>query len=732
MTYDSWKNAEKVAVLGAGTMGGGIAAHLANLGFKVLLFDISEDAARAGLERTKEAKPPHFYDAESLSRIKTASIQDDLDSVADCDWVCEAVSENLEIKRGLFERLEGILREDAMVTTNTSGLQISLLMEGRSESFRCRFMGVHFFNPPRYLKLIELIPTAETSADAIRCMTEFLENRVGRRVVPALDTPGFIANRYGMWCLYQAIHTAEKLHLTVEAVDQITGPFLGRPKTGTFRLADLIGFDIMEDIAKNLMTRCENDPYLSTLQTPESLAKLIAEGRLGNKTGGGYYRREGTQFLVANLASVSYGQPSNVEMPAIAELGSMKLGERISALLERRDEVGEFIRCHIPPILEYAIKLGPEISHTARDFDRVMKWGWGWQMGPFELLDAVDRSTLAQHFSAAAPRPIERYYIDEKPYDFDKGAHAAQDENPRFLEVASLTLSHEGQGFKVREDGSGGVVVEFTTKMGVLNPDMVRALDDFVQRNLEKPITIANAGRAFSAGYDLNFFISAAESGNLKAVESALEDLQRLGANLRRALSSAAVNGVGLGGGLEVAMHCRTVVADPEALVGLPEALVGVVPAGGGTAILRMRSQHDVKAMVSACMTIAKGEKVPATAAKQRLFLRQKDVLIANPDQLLYAAIHADRAELPPLDWAPAPPPLAGMIDQQIQERRAKGEFGEYGVAIAEAVKHIFTKPANYQEALALEREEFLRLLGRPMTVARMKHMVETGKPLLN
>lgn len=713
-------------------MGGGIAAHLANLGFKVLLFDISDDAAKAGLERTKEAKPPHFYDADSISRIETASIESDLQSVAQCDWICEAVSENLDIKRSLFERLENIVRDDAMVTTNTSGLQIALLMDGRSESFRKRFMGVHFFNPPRYLKLIELIPTASTSADAIRSMTEFLENRVGRRVVQALDTPGFIANRYGMWCLYQAIHTAEKLQLTVEAVDQITGPFLGRPRTGTFRLADLIGFDIMEDIAKNLMARCENDPYLPILQAPASLAKLIEEGRLGNKTGGGYYRREGSQFLVANLSSLSYGQPSEDEMPAIAELGSMKLGERISALLERRDEVGEFVRCHIPPILEYAIKLGPEISHTAGDFDRVMKWGWGWQMGPFELLDAIDRSALSKQFSPTAPPPIDRYYLDGKSYDFDKGAHAAQQDNPRFAEVASLPVSHEGQGFKVREDGLGGVVVEITTKMGVLNPDTVRALDDFVQRNLEKPITIANAGRAFSAGFDLTFFISAAEAGNFKEVESALEELQRLGANLRRALSSAAVNGIGLGGGLEVAMHCRTLVADPEALIGLPEALVGVLPAGGGTAILRMRSQGDAKAMVSACMTIAKGDKVPATAAKQRLFLRQKDVLASNPDQLLYAAIHADRAELPPLDWTPAPPPLAGMIDQQIQERKAKGEFGEYGVVIAEAVKHIFTKPANYQEALALEREEFLKLLGRPMTIARMKHMVETGKPLLN
>ncbi len=713
-------------------MGGGIAGHLANLGFEVLLFDITQDTARAGLEKAISARPPHFYDRDASQRVTVHSVRTDLEKIADADWVCEAVVEKMDVKRELYGRIEPLLREDAMITTNTSGLEISLLVEGRSESFRNRFLGTHFFNPPRYLKLIELIPTQFTDPNAVPAITRFLEDRAGRRVVVAKDTPGFIANRYGMWCLLQAIHTAERLRFSVETVDAITGPFMGRPKTGTFRLADLIGLDIMEDIAGNIRDRCAHDPQRDVLRLPQTVRKLLVSGRIGSKACRGYYQRAGKQFLSLDFQADAYRARQDADLPVLGDLSKLDLAERLRKALESHDEVGEFLRGHLAPALAYAAEIGEEISCSVHDFDCVMRWGWGWKLGPFELIDAIGYDTLKTYWDAAPMSENAPFYRGGTALNFCSGGPEVLESDERFASVSDFNVASSGDGWKLREDGKGGFIFQYMTKMNVLNSTVLRALMEHIAQHPDDRLTLANDGRGFCPGYDLTIFLKAAEEGRFDEIADWLVELQSAGKALRGVPSVAAIYGFALAGGIELPMHCRLIVADPETTLGLPEVSVGIVPAAGGTTLMRIRSQHDAHLMTEAAIRLAAGRKSPAHQGKRHLYLRESDVLAPNPDQLLFTALQADPGQLPPVEWRPAQGPVAGMIEREIEVLKENGELEEYGVHLAQQIKHLFVKPTTYEEALDMEREVFLSLIGKPMTVARIKHMLDTGKPLKN
>jgi len=711
-------------------MGSGIAAHLANLEFEVTLFDLTEDSAEAGFDRAKRAKPPHFFGSESASRVRLASLDGSLAAIAEADWVCEAIVEKLDAKREIYSLVEPLLRLDAMVSTNTSGLEIALLSEGFSDSFRRRFMGTHFFNPPRYLKLIELIPTDATDSKEVLKMTAFLEDFVGRRVVLAKDTPGFIANRYGMWSLMQSLHTAEKLGFGPEAVDAITGPFLARPRTGTFRLADLIGLDIMEDICGNLMRRCTNDPYRDVLETPTTMGQLVEQGWIGNKAGQGFYKKEGDQFLSFDVGQGSYRPRLE---PEVAGLSTKQgFGERIRAALESRDEVGEFVREHLPKALHYAAYVGPEIAYNVRDFDDVMKWGWGWTMGPFEMIDAIGYDALVPHFPTKALYENAPFYKEETVLDLERSVHVRQRQDARFVRLEDFSVVQSGEGWALRDDAMGGHIFEFCRKMGTIDPTVVHALWQHLQDNPESRITLASGGGAYSVGYDLQVILGLAESGDFESMRQALIELQQTAVALESARSAAALHGYALGGGFELAMRCRTVVAHTEAMVGLPEVLVGLVPAGGGTAEMRKRANGDAKILASTAAMLASGRKEMAAKAKKCAFLRGTDIVSPNPDDLLFRALHADRSEQPRVSWSMAPPMVAGMIDTEISRMRAANEIGEYGEVLAGEVKHIFVKGQSEKHALELEIEAFLRLMGKPRTHLRIRHMLEHGKPVNN
>lgn len=726
LRYDSWLRAKRVCVLGAGTMGSGIAAHLANIGFEVTLLDVTRELAEAGLDRARKAKPGHFYLAERSTKIRTGGISDNLGWVTEADWVCEAVVEKLDVKRDLFAALEDVLQPDAMISTNTSGLQISLLAEGRSESFRRRFLGTHFFNPPRYLKLLELIPTEETDPQAVAAMTQFLEERVARRVVLAKDTPGFIANRYGMWSMFHAIHCAERLHLTVEQVDAITGPFLGRPRSASFRLNDLVGLDIMQDIAQNLLDRCPNDPYKSALQTPASMHALLSRGWIGDKTGHGYYRKEGKELLALDFRTMAYRNRMEPEFPALDRLSKLSLGERVREALDLRDEVGEYLREYLIPTLRYANYLKQEISHNVRDFDRVMMWGFGWQLGPFGMIDAIGADRIGIESQA--------FYKGDSILGFDKQYHKLEPE-PEYSTVKDFPIISSGGAHNLRDLGDGVTAFCLTTKMGSITPQVVAELTDLLESGKVQRLVLTSEAKVFSVGYDLNFFYERIQEAHTDLIDKELRALHRLGSLLEQIPSVAAIWGYALGAGLELAMSCGQVVAQAECQIGLPESRVGLIPGGRGTVLMRLHAQGSAKRLSETAMLLTEGVAAPnADVARELGYLRETDMTVYHPDRLMleakYAALRAQPYDLP--EWKAVEGPVGGMIDRLQDAAKNRGALTDYDETIGDKIKAVFTRPNSYEDALAKEREEFIDLCGRPLTLARIRHMLDNGKPLRN
>jgi len=723
---DSWPSAKNVCIIGAGTMGSGIAAHLANLGFNVSLLDLTRESVQAGFERAKTARPPHFYIPERAAEVKLGAIRENMSWIEEADWVCEAIVERVTAKKDLFAQIASLIRPNAMISTNTSGLQISLLAEGMPPDLRSRFVGTHFFNPPRYLKLLELIPTDHTDPGVIEAMTAFFGGRVARRVVVAKDTPGFIANRFGMWSMFQAAHVAEQLHLTVEQVDTITGPFIGRPRSGSFRLNDIVGLDIMADIAANLQERCPNDPHILMFESPRSMQHLMGRGWIGDKAGMGYYRREGRELLALDLQTLAYRNKVDVDIPSIQELSKLPLGERLKAALDLRDEAGEFLRGHLIPILRYADYLKEEISHSVLDFDRVMMWGFGWEMGPFAMIDAIGHERLEIHedksfYSGATMLGFKNKYI-----------HLPTE--PEYATLDSFPVIREEETYRVREMGDGVTALSIKTKMGTISPLLNDEITQLLSGKYDL-FVLTSEGRSFSAGFDLSWFDKAIEAGNFEGVEAELKRLQRLSEMFERKRCVAAVFGHCLGAGLEIALGCGTIAAHPETNIGFPEAKVGLIPGGRGSVLMRLYNQFSAKRLSEVAVNLMEGAvSTCADAARGLGYLRPTDVTVYHPDKLF---TEAKKLVLTAKPWArPAfqrpEGPITGMIDRAQDEAVKRQGLSDYDRSIGETVKAVFSKTASYDEALDMERREFVDLSRRALTHARIRHMLENGKPLRN
>lgn len=722
----SFSASKKVCVIGAGTMGSGIAALLANLGFEVTLLDQTEASARAGLDRAKGLRPPHFFSSLQADSIRVGGIDANLDWVTEADWVCEAIIEKLEAKRGLYALLEPLLRPETLISTNTSGLQIELLIEGRSEAFCRKFVGTHFFNPPRYLKLLELIPTSLTDTAVLQQYTDFLESAVARRVVLAKDTPGFIANRYGMWSMFHATHVAEKLQLPIEAVDAITGPFLGRPRSGSFRLNDLVGLDIMVDIASNLIARCPDDSRTEQLANPKSVDYLIGQGHLGAKSGMGYYRKEGKELLALDLVTHAYRQQLPVAIPSLETHKKLPLGERIRKTLAERDEAGEFLRLYLIPALRYAEDLRAEISHSVEDFDRVMMWGFGWEMGPFAMIDAIGRDALGWSDGPA-------YFRGAEQLDFS-GIYVNRKSEPQFAPIQAYPVMHTDEGFQVRDLGDGVKGISVTTKMGTYNPAVCRALTGWLGEHTG-PMVLTSEAKHFSLGFDLRVFGEAIAAKDMQMVEDGLLALQGLSEALSKKQVVAAVSGYVLGGGLEVAMGCPQILAHPESMIGLPELRVGLLPGGAGTCALRRRAGSNLKLIAHYAKSIMSGAVTTNAYEGFDLgYLRSTDIIASHPDRLISdakaLALNLVVTEAP--RWEMPEGPLVGIVDQVVADLRTKPDWAPYDEHVCEAIKWTMTKPTSWKEALVREREEFVKLCQHGNTALRVQHMLVSGKPLRN
>ena len=716
----------RLGVVGAGTMGAGIAALAASAGIPVHLLDIAADGddrdaiTRGGLERTAKSKPAAFMSAAAMGRITIGNTSDHLDRLAECDWVIEAIIERLDAKRDLYARLEDVLRPDAVVSTNTSSIRMQLLVEGRSDGFRRRFLGTHFFNPPRYLHLLELIPTPETDPDALVFIRHVGERILGKGVVLANDEPGFIGNRVGVFGMVHAIHLMEELGLSVDDVDALTGELIGRPRSATFRTADLTGLDVLAAVAAELASATGEDFSL-----PDWVHGLIADGKLGEKTKAGFFTRgPGGDILVFDPKQGDYRERGRVDVPGFGQLKGLPLDERIAAARALPAPYGPFVTRLMDDTAAYAERLAPVIAHEPVDVDRALRWGFGWERGPLGIDDPGVPGALVL-------APLRTDNVIEQSSD--------------------TTLFNLGDGV---------ALLEFHTKMNAIGDGILRGMAAAlarVERDGMAGLVIANEdARAFSAGANLGLIAMLAQEGDLDEVDLVVRRFQRGTTSLRYAPFPvvAAPAGLTLGGGAEVVLHADAVQAHAELYMGLVEVGVGLIPAGGGTKELIVRFMSDLapyveadpfEAVRRAFMVIAMAQtSASADEARALGFLRDRDRVSMNRD-LLIADAKARVLDLAPDYVAPAPPTVTLLGNQALGNLRyaafdmkEAGRISDHDVRIANELALIMTggegppRMVTENELLDLERVSFLRLLGTRATRERIAHTLKTGKPLRN
>lgn len=764
----------KIGVVGAGTMGSGIAALAASAGVPVVLLDVPGDdrapsPAERGLQRALTARPAAFMDPARAALVRTGDTERDLELLADCDLVIEAIIEQLEPKQALYARLEETLGERALVASNTSGIPIGTLAAGRSESFRRRFMGMHFFNPPRYLHLVEVIPTADSSPEAVSTVTRFAERVLGKGVVVARDVPGFVANRIGVYGMARTVRLMERFDLDVQVVDALTGTFLGRPKSATFRTADITGLDVLAHVTSGLQRATGEEIGL-----PEWVLGMVQSGQLGEKSGSGFYRKQGKVIETVDWRSGEYAVREAELSPELAALQRRPLAERLRGALTAGGPQGEFLRALLLSTYHYALMSAPVVAHDLEGVDHALEWGFGWEMGPFRQMDAIGLDTVRQAMEAegmAVPPLLasagESFFRDTG--DVPQALSVAGSYEP-FTPAGGRTtaerLRHSGRTLLDGDDavlldmGEGVALLEFRSKMntigrGVLT-QLARSLEYVNDRGLAGLVIGNDDPRTFSAGADLGMLGALVRGGDWKQVEGAVSAFQEATTSLRRAPFPVVVApaGLSLGGGAEMALHADLVQAHAELYMGLVEVGVGLLPAGGGSKELLFRFTSELEAyeeadvfegIKRAFQAIALARTSTSALDAFRVgFLRQGDRISMNRD-LLLADARSQVLALAPGYVAPVPRTITALGREGLGNLRyALWAFQEAGQAsahdarIGEAVAYVLCggdgprRTVTEQDILELEREKFLELLGTRETQERIAHMLETGKPLRN
>jgi 3-hydroxyacyl-CoA dehydrogenase len=679
-------------VIGAGTMGSGIAADLVNAGWEVHLLDVTAERAAAGLKRITQHKPPLLFWSLDRKYITPGSMAEAAEPLARADWVVEAVAENMTVKRDVLSLIEAHVGSSALITSNTSGLGLSAMSAHTGPDFRRRFFGTHFLNPPRYLKLLEVIPTPDTDTEILAGFVRFAEQVMGHRVVVAKDTPGFISTRLWITHLLDTIHTAFEQGVDVETVDALTGPFLGRPKSATFRMADLVGLDIIAAVAKNQYDLLPDDPLRERLRLPEIMETLLASGRLGEKSGAGFYRREGKAIQALDLTTGEY-RPRRDVSPDLSNRAQKVFTDTI---LNR--------------LFDYARAIRPEIAESEGDVDRVMRWGFGWEQGPFEMA-AVRNGTLP---------PVE-------PHE------------PEYVTLDDLRLVATYPTSTLRDMGDGVLCLELHAKMNTFSPAMCEAVVTAIERVEQeaKALVIAGRGPHFSAGYDLARLVTAMERGDLPTIDTEMKACQDafMRAKYARVPVVAAVQGYTLGAGCELAMHCAAIVTSPELYMGLPEMSVGVIPCGGGIKEL-WNKLGDPGAVLKTI--VLNQNSTSAWVARETGYLQvghlcERDFIVRNADRLLFEAKQvalqlAEGYVTPPSLKVQGPVNLAPVL----AELHESGDLTEHDRFIAGKVAEVLSTDGTEQALLDAERRVFLELCQESKSIERMRHMLTTGKPLKN
>jgi 3-hydroxyacyl-CoA dehydrogenase len=771
----------RAAVLGAGTMGAQIAAHLANIGWQVLLLDLTLDHAKQGLERVSKLKPAPFYLPELASRIELGSFETDFPRLKEADWVIEAVVEKPDIKRELWTRVQDYVAPHAVLSTNTSGLSIHEMSDACREDIKRRFLGTHFFNPPRYLKLLELIPRRETDPDILEGVARFAERVLGKRVVIARDTPGFIANRLGVHSMMVVFPLMQEFGMTIEEVDALTGPLIGNPRSATFRLADIVGLDVMASVAGNLHERLATDAEKRVFALPEVVQRLIADGRLGEKTGAGFYRRQKDGAIEAlDLNAYEYRPRQKAKFPHLDALEKLPLEERLRALVSHDSREGRFLwRLHAET-LAYAAQHAPDLADDPIAIDHAVKWGFNRELGPFQTWDALGvRETVERMEREGLPVPElahnllrfgrTRFYETADTGDttvyvwLGAGQVAPYRPDPEFLTPTNMARHcpevERNADASIYDLGDGVFCVGIHSKMNVLGPGVMEMLYKGAERAEREGIglVVTGIGEHFSVGFNLQLFLMMIGTGDFDELLMGGKAFQDSLLRLRHAKVPvvAATFGYTLGGGCELAMHCDRVVASAETYIGLPEVGVGIIPAGGGTSTMLYRALSNLPPNADPYPAIRRvmetlGFGKMATSALEGVqygFLRQGvDTISVNPDRILWLA-KQEVQHLAAQGYTPPEEPKVMAYGNQVLTRllielhnlKRGNLITEHDFTVASQIAYVLAggdlsqpaeMPLSYFYQLEIQVVGYLAQ--QPKTWERMRHMLETGKPLRN
>jgi 3-hydroxyacyl-CoA dehydrogenase len=751
-----------VAVLGAGVMGAQIAAHFANAGVPSLLLDVTSEAAEQGLKRARGLKPDPFFTPETYKLISTASFDEGLARLKDADWVLEAVVEKLDIKRELLARVDAARRPGSIVSSNTSAISIAAIGEGRSDDFRRHWLGTHFFNPPRYLHLLEVIPTAETDPAVLDAVTSFADRSLGKGVVVAKDSPGFIGNHLALYGVARILAALESGY-TIEEIDEITGPATGRPKSATFRTLDLAGLDILAHVIRDLSQRLPDADARSTFAVPAFVEQMLANGLVGEKAGQGFYKRvKGaggeSEILTLDRSTLEYVPRQSPRLPALESARTITdVGERIKTLFNGHDRVGQFLRETLAPTLVYAAQATPAVAHSADDVDRVMRWGFGWDLGPFEIADAIGVDRVIEVAHQVSPKLLERGI----PELWKQRTQAPSSELQILKNAKDQSrVVKKNAGASLVDIGDGVLAVEFHSKMNAIGSDTLQMLQAGVREAEQNfaALVVGNDAPHFSAGANLMLLLLEAQEENWDDIDLIIRQFQQSTMGLRYAKVPVVVApaGLALGGGCEICLHGDRVQAAGETYLGLVEVGVGLIPAGAGTKEMVARAAEqmppgssDFLPTIQRAFELIGFAKTSASGPDaQRLgYLRPVDAITMNRDRLMADA--KARALQRVRDGYQPPPPrmaipvggstVAAALKLGVHLAWRAGRISDHDALIGRKLAMIMAggdvphpTTVTEQRLLDLEREAFLSLVAERKTQERIQHTLKTGKPLRN
>jgi 3-hydroxyacyl-CoA dehydrogenase len=792
---------KKAAVLGSGVMGSAIACHLANVGIEVLLLDIiprdldennqSDKQSRnkivdGALKKAIKSKPSPLYSKTFSERITTGNFEDNFSEIKDCDWIIEVVIEDLEIKKRIFSKVDKFRRKDSLISSNTSGIPIHLMLEGRSDNFQEHFIGTHFFNPPRYLRLLEIIPTAKSKPEIIDFWMEFGRSRLGKETILCKDTPAFIANRIGVFAMAKIFQLTESLGLDINTVDKLTGPGLARPKTGTFRLGDLVGMDTAVKVVQGVQYSCPKDAMVQDLKMPDAVAWMIEKGFFGNKSGQGFYKKtderdkNGKRIIKSlDLNTNEYVEKASVNYSSLETSKNIEDPEkRIRALVEENDPGGELIRQSLAYLLSYAAQRIPEISDQVYSVDRALRAGFAWKFGPFEYWDILGFAkgkALIEKYGLEIPewtRVFEQ--SGQKSFYQYKGSKrqcwnplsASMEDMPGpdgFVDLRAFKNQepvYKNAEVILHDIGDQVLCLEFNSKMNTIGEGVLRGVNDAIdlmEAGDWRGLVIGNVADNFSVGANLMLIAMMAYNQEFDELNFAVDFFQKTSMRCRYASKPvvSATQGYVFGGGCEMSMHCDAIVAAAESYIGLVEVGVGVIPGGGGTKEFALRVsdsffEGDVQmpTLIKYFKTIAMGQV--ATSALEAF---EFGYMIENRDEVsVNGPMNISGAKSKVIEMSKKYIPLNPRTDIHVlgqsglatlytasNELKRGNWASEHDIKIAHKLANVMCggplsapQKVSEQYLLDLEREAFLSLCGEQKTLERIQHMIQYNKPLRN